>query len=125
MKAAYTPMKTMTSSVSRSKIMVVQRRSPGSCMSALQFNVMTSLRLTGPSYVMACLFSRDGSISHTVKITLEPVDDVARFLEAVVLAGVNHQLSRHSEAAQGLLHLLGVEERHVEVVLAAEEERRR
>ena len=41
------------------------------------------------------------------------------------LARVDHQLGLDAEAAQRLIHLLAAEQRHVEILLAAHEQRRR
>ena len=71
------------------------------------------------------LLGRGAGQSYPLRIPSEiafvAVDDVARLLEPMELAGINYQLGRHIEAAQGLIHLLGVEQRHVEVVLTAQE----
>ena len=60
-----------------------------------------------------------------IEVAFGAIDDVARLLQAVVLAGINHQLSRDALAAQRLIHLLTIEERDVEIGFAAEEEGRR
>src|SRR5207247_356513 len=58
------------------------------------------------------------------QISLQPVTPVARLVDAVVLAGVDHQLGFHAEASERLIHLLRVEERDVEVLVAAQEQGR-
>src|SRR4051794_6287248 len=59
------------------------------------------------------------------QVTLQPVPDVARRGDAVVLAGVDHELRVDAEAPQRLIHLLAADDRDVEVRLAAEVEGRR
>src|SRR5881409_988789 len=58
------------------------------------------------------------------QISLQPVTPVARLVDAVVLARVDHQLGFHAEASERLIHLLRVEERDVEVLVAAQEQGR-
>ena len=60
-----------------------------------------------------------------IEVAFETVNNVARFPEPMELAGVNDQLGRDSETAQGLIHLFAVKERDVEVALAAKEKRGR
>src|SRR5438270_4022866 len=48
---------------------------------------------------------------------------VRRLRDAVVLAGIDHQLGLAAEPPQRLVELLGVEQRHVDVVRAAEDQR--
>jgi len=55
-----------------------------------------------------------------VKTALVAVDEVARFLEAVELAGINYEFGGNIEAAQGLIHLFAVEQWDVEIVPAAQ-----
>src|SRR5262245_11859603 len=57
-------------------------------------------------------------------VALQPVLDVARLAYSVVLPRIDDQLRRHSHAPERLIHLLRAHDRHVEVRLAAEEERR-
>src|SRR5215813_8564487 len=57
-----------------------------------------------------------------IEIPLHPVAPVARLVQLVMLAGVDDELGVASEALERLVHLLGVEERDVEVGVAAEEE---
>src|SRR2546423_701508 len=73
---------------------------------------------------------RDGSVRCDpfrvpIEVTLVAIDDIARLPQSVVLAGINNQLRRHALAAQGFVHLLAVEQRHVEIGFAAKKERRR
>ena len=49
---------------------------------------------------------------------------VRRRREHVELAGVDHQLGGHAEALEGLVELLGVDDGHVPVLLAADDEGR-
>ena len=56
---------------------------------------------------------------------LEPIALVARHRDPVVLAGIDHELALDAVALQRLIHLLGADERHVEVLVAAHVERRR
>ena len=58
-------------------------------------------------------------------VALEPVALVRGLADPVVLARVDDELGRDAEALQGLVHLLRVVERHVEVLVAAEKERGR
>src|SRR2546423_11290932 len=60
-----------------------------------------------------------------IEVALVAIDDVARLFQSMVLAGINHQLSRDALAAQRLIHLLAIEEWHVEIGFAAEEKRGR
>ena len=55
-----------------------------------------------------------------IKTALVAVDEVARFLEAVELAGIDYEFSGNIEAAQGLIHLFAVEQWDVEIVPAAQ-----
>src|SRR5437870_2025198 len=57
------------------------------------------------------------------EIPLQPVPPEAEQPDVVVLVGVDDELGRHAEAPQRLVHLLRVEERHVEVLVAAQEQR--
>src|SRR5438552_1272755 len=59
------------------------------------------------------------------QVPLQPVAPVARLVDAVVLPRIGHQLGFHAEASKRLVHLLRVEERDVEVLVAAQEQRRR
>ena len=45
-----------------------------------------------------------------IKTALVAVDDVARFLEAVELAGIDYEFGGNIEAAEGLIHLFAVEQ---------------
>src|SRR5262245_25140797 len=54
-----------------------------------------------------------------IKTALIAVDEVARFLEAVELAGIDYEFGGNIEAAQGLIHLFAVEQWDVEIVPAA------
>ena len=42
----------------------------------------------------------------------------------MILVGINHELSLDAETAQRLVHLLASGQRHVEIALAAEKDRR-
>ena len=55
-----------------------------------------------------------------IKTALVAVDEVARFLEAVELAGIDYEFGGNIEAAQGLIHLFAVEQWDVEIVPAAQ-----
>ena len=54
-----------------------------------------------------------------------PVPPVRGRPESVGLPGIHHQLGGHATTAKRLVELLGVEDRHVPVVLAAHEQRGR
>src|SRR5215831_16398756 len=58
------------------------------------------------------------------QISLEPVADVTGPADAVILVGINHELSLDAETAQRLVHLLASGQRHVEIALTAQKERR-
>src|SRR5262245_26156465 len=58
------------------------------------------------------------------QISLEPVAYVTGAVDAVSLVGINHELSLDAETAQRLVHLLASGQRHVEISLAAEKDRR-
>ena len=60
-----------------------------------------------------------------IEVTLGAIDNVARLFQAVILAGINNELGGHALAAQSFIHLLGVEQRHVEIRFAAKKERGR
>jgi len=55
-----------------------------------------------------------------IETALVAVDEVARFLEAVELAGIDDEFGGNVEAAQGLIHLFAVEQRDIEIVPAAQ-----
>jgi len=55
-----------------------------------------------------------------IKTALVAVDEVARFLEAVELAGIDYEFGGNIEAAQGLIHLFAVEQWDVEIVPPAQ-----
>ena len=57
--------------------------------------------------------------------SLEAVAPVRRHRQAVKLAGIEHQLGVETQAPECLVHLLDADQRHVEVLHAAQEERRR
>src|SRR5918912_1535538 len=57
------------------------------------------------------------------QVSLHPVELIAWPLEAVGLSRIDHQLGRAAEAAERLIHLLRVEQRHVEVRVAAKKKR--
>src|SRR5713101_7225660 len=59
-----------------------------------------------------------------VRVSLESVPDEARPFEGVVLAGIDDQLGLSSEAPERLVHLLRVQQRDVEVLSAAQKQRR-
>src|SRR5262249_59547576 len=58
------------------------------------------------------------------QISLEPVANVTGAADAVSLVGINHELSLDAETAERLVHLLASGQRHVEIALAAQKERR-
>src|SRR5262245_65811764 len=49
------------------------------------------------------------------QISLEPVADVTRAADAVILVGINHELRLDAETAERLVHLLASGQRHVEI----------
>src|SRR5215470_10959666 len=58
------------------------------------------------------------------QISLELVADISGAADAVILVGINHELRLDAETAQRLVHLLASGQRHVEIALAAQKERR-
>src|SRR5439155_3949056 len=89
--------------------------------------------VTGPT--RACSAWNDVGAQHAApllqvlvvprQISLQSVAPVARLVDAVVLTRINDQLGFHAETSQRLVHLLRIEERDVEVLVAAQEQRRR
>src|SRR5438876_5655237 len=82
--------------------------------------------VTGPT--RACSLSNRSGLQVLVvprQISLQSVAPVARLVDAVVLTWINDQLGFHAETSQRLVHLLRIEERDVEVLVAAQEQRRR
>src|SRR5882724_3353020 len=59
------------------------------------------------------------------QVSFITIADVTWPRDAVILVGINNQLRIDPEAAQCLVHLLAALDRHVEVALAAEKQRRR
>src|SRR5271165_3024100 len=57
-----------------------------------------------------------------VEVALVAVADEAGAGESVKLAGIDDELCRHVEAAEGLVHLFAADEGNVEVLVAAHEE---
>src|SRR5689334_10304047 len=76
------------------------------------------LRLTGrrPAPVRFEVLAVPGDVA------LEPVLEIGRLADPVVLARVDDQLGVDTLAAQRLVHLLGVQQRDVEVLVAAQEQ---
>ena len=58
-----------------------------------------------------------------LQITLYPIHAKTRALKTVMLAGIDHELRRHPDSPQRLIHLLRADRRNV-VVLGAHEEQR-
>ena len=59
------------------------------------------------------------------KVALHAVVDVARASEQVVLPGINYQFRGNVQGSQRLIHLFAASNGHIEVSLAAHEQRRR
>src|SRR5580658_11389500 len=57
------------------------------------------------------------------EVAFEPVLDMRRRPQAVVFAGVYHQLGFAAQALQSLIHLLATEDGHIPVDIAAHEQR--
>ena len=55
-----------------------------------------------------------------IETALVAVDEVARFLKTVELAGIDYEFGGNIEAAQGLIHLFTVKQWDVEIVPAAQ-----
>ena len=56
---------------------------------------------------------------------LEPIAQIARTREAVELPRIDDELRVDAEAAHRLIHLLGIQQRHVEILVTTHEQRRR
>src|SRR6266481_4051382 len=63
-------------------------------------------------------------LPHPLEVTPGAIDQEARSGERVVLPGIDNELRRDPERAQGLIHLLAAGYRHVEVPVTAQEQRR-
>src|SRR5256885_9921224 len=58
-------------------------------------------------------------------VPLQPIPQVARLPDGVALSRIDHELRGDAHTAQRLVHLLRVEEWHVEVLVAAQAQGRR
>src|ERR1039458_10069215 len=71
-------------------------------------------RPLGPALLLQILGVPGEVALHAVLLVTGPRD-------AVVLAGIDHQLGGHAQAAQRLVHLLAAHQRHIEVAFSAQE----